>query len=515
MTANAIQRIIIAGGGSSGWMTAALLRKELPKSIEICLVESEDIPIIGVGEATLPTIRHFNDRIGLDEKAFVEFCQASFKLGIAFKGWGATDSRYFHAFGDFGVYSSQAHGHQIHYKLKALGLDVPLEDLSLATQMARHDRFFPPNPDPASLMSAYSYAYHFDAGLYARFMRQHCEQQGVVRRNARIKGARIDAQSGNLTCLVLDDGAELAADFFVDCTGFRALLIEGALSTGFDDWSRFLPANRAWAAPTAQASARSIAPYTQSQAHDIGWQWRIPLQHRMGNGCVFSSDFADDTRALDTFVNNLDGPLLADPRRLTFTTGRRDLIWNRNCVAIGLAAGFLEPLESTSIQLVQLGAITLIDLFPLDKDDAISRREYNKRMRGHYDAVRDFIIAHYHLNQRDDGELWRYCRGMAIPDSLAEKLAIYRHRGKVLIGPYEQFLTPSWVSLFAGQGLHPDHVDPIVAGIDMDSALRFCRDRQTRIDELVGKLPLHGDFIAKHCPAPAAPLTQDFSWPRF
>jgi tryptophan 7-halogenase len=503
MTPNPIKRILIAGGGSSGWMSAALLRKELPASIEIHLIESEDIPIIGVGEATIPTIRHFNDRIGLNEKAFVEFCQASFKLGIEFRGWGAQDSRYFHAFGDFGSYSPRVWGHQIHDKLRQAGQDVALDALSLPTRMAQQGRFFPPNPDPASLMSAYSYAYHFDASLYARFMRDHCEKAGVVRQVATIDTVRLDPDSGAIASLLLSDGTEVTADLFIDCTGFRALLIEGALKADFTDWSAWLPANRAWAAPTAHKPAPTLPPYTVSQAHDAGWQWRIPLQHRMGNGYVFSSDFADESKALDAFVQALDGAPLAEPRLLKFRTGHRDLMWHKNCVAIGLSAGFLEPLESTSIQLVQLGAITLIDLFPLDKDDAIARREYNKRMTGPYEAVRDFIIAHYHLNGRDDGELWRYCRAMAIPDSLMEKLAIYRQRGKVLIGPYEQFMTPSWVSILAGQGVHPEHVDPLVDGIAMDKALHFYRDRAGRIGDLVAKLPSHSAFIAEHCPSPS------------
>ncbi len=502
MTLNAIKRILIAGGGTSGWMTAALLRKALPRTVEILLVESEDIPIIGVGEATIPTIRHFNERIGLDEKAFIEFCQASFKLGIEFLGWGAADSRYFHAFGDFGAYSPTVYGHQVVYKLRAQGHKIALGDLSLPEQMARHGRFFPPNPNPASLMSAYSYAYHFDAALYARFMRDHCEKAGVVRRNARIETVRLDPHSGHIQSLGLGDGTEETADLFIDCTGFRALLIGEALKTPFDDWSRFLPANRAWAAPTGHTAA-AIAPYTVSQAHDIGWQWRIPLQHRMGNGCVFSSDFADEQAALDTFVRHLDGPPLADPRLLKFTTGRRPVSWHKNCVAIGLASGFLEPLESTSIQLVQLGAITLVDLFPLDREDPLSRDEYNKRMGGHYDAVRDFVIAHYHLNARDDGDLWRYTRAMEIPDSLAEKLKIYRHRGKVLIGPYEQFLTASWVSILAGQGCHPAHLDPLVDGVADADALRFVRERTDGIRDIVGKLPAHAAFIAEHCPAPS------------
>jgi len=502
MNSNTIKRIIIAGGGSSGWMTAALLRKELPKTVEICLIESEDIPIIGVGEATIPTIRHFNDRIGLDEKAFVEFCQASFKLGIEFKGWGSRDSHYFHAFGDFSTYSPRIYGHQIYYKLLARDINVRLDALSLPTQMAKQGRFFPPNPNPASLMSAYSYAYHFDAALYAQFMRDHCEKAGVVRKNARIDGVNLDPHTGCIESLTLDDGTREAADFFIDCTGFRALLIEGALKTGFVDWSRFLPANRAWAAPTDHAPDQPLAPYTVSQALDIGWQWRIPLQHRMGNGLVFSSDFADESAALDAFVQNLDGQPTADPRLLKFTTGRRQLTWNKNCVSIGLASGFLEPLESTSIHLVQLGALTLVDLFPLDKDDAISRQEYNKRMAGHYEAVRDFIIAHYHLNARDDGALWRYCRAMDIPETLTEKLAMYRHRGKVLISPYEQFMMPSWVSILSGQDVHPDHIDPLVDAIDTDDAVKFFWEKAGGIRDIVNKLPGHSAFIAEHCPSP-------------
>jgi len=496
--AEPVRKIIIAGGGTAGWMSAAALVAGLGKTVEILLIESEDIGTIGVGEATIPTMRVFNDHIGVDESEFIRATEATFKLGIEFRDWGHAGNRYFHPFGDYGALHEGISAHQIWRRLKAAGDDTPLEAYSLATQMAYANRFFPPNPDPRSPMHDYSYAFHFDASLYAKFLRGHSEARGVNRRNAKITGVNLNSDDGRIDSLTLDDGSVESADFFVDCTGFRGLLIGGALKVGYTDWSDYLPVDRAWAVPTDKGG--EFTPYTRSIAHAAGWQWRIPLQHRTGNGHVYSSRFMDDETARDILLANLDTAPLKEPMLIRFTTGHRNTFWEKNCICVGLSSGFLEPLESTSINFIQLGIIRLLELFPSCEIDPFLRTEYNARTLDAYEKVRDFIVLHYRLNSRDEA-LWRYCAEMPIPDDLSYKMELYRRRGEVILRKYDHFAEPSWVSIYHGQGMVAEAYDPLAGRIPLDTLRDLMRTRREDIRRVVSQLPSHADFIARHCPS--------------
>jgi tryptophan halogenase len=498
--AEPIRKIIIAGGGTAGWMTAAALKAGLGETVDILLIESEDIGTIGVGEATIPTIRLFNEHIGIDEASFIRATEATFKLGIEFQGWGHEGNRYFHPFGDYGGTHEGIAAHQIWRRLNLAGDPTPLEAYSVGTQMAYAGRFFPPNPDPRSPMHDYSYAFHFDAGLYARFLRQHCEQRGVRRLNAKIANVNLRGEDGYIESLTLDDGRVETADLFIDCTGFRALLLGEALGVPFVDWSHYLPVDRAWAVPTAKPASPAITPFTRSTAREAGWQWRIPLQHRTGNGHVFSSSYTSEHAALDTLMQNLDAAPLKDPMLIRFKTGHRQRFWEKNCVAVGLATGFLEPLESTSINFIQNAAIRLLELFPARDIDPYLRDEYNLRNQASYDYVRDFIIAHYCLNSRE-GELWRHCTNMPIPDDLEWKLELYKRRGEVLIRKFDHFHEPSWISIYHGHGLRAAAYDPLADRIPLETLSALMRKRREGIQRVVAQVPSHAEFIAQHCPS--------------
>lgn len=497
-----IRRIIIAGGGTAGWITAAALRTGLGAHVEILLIESEEIATIGVGEATIPTIRVFNEHVGIDELSFIRATEASFKLGIEFVGWGHEGNRYFHPFGDYGGTHEGIAAHQIWRRLNLAGDTTPLEAYSLGTQLAYAGRFFPPNPDPRSPMHDYSYAFHFDAGLYARFLRQHCEARGVKRLNAKITSVNLRPEDGYIDSLTLDHDRSEAADLFIDCTGFRALLLGEALGVPFIDWSHWLPVDRAFAVPTQRPASPHLTPFTRATAREAGWQWRIPLQHRTGNGHVFASAFTDEQTALDTLMQNLDAAPLKDPMPIRFKTGHRKVYWEKNCVAVGLSTGFLEPLESTSINFIQNSAVRLLELFPDKQIDPYLRDEYNLRNQGSYDYVRDFIIAHYCVNQRE-GELWRYCANMPLPDDLQWKMELYKRRGEVLVRKFDHFHEPSWISIWHGQGLRAAAYDPLADRLSLDALRDVMNKRRASIDGVVAKLPRHEDFIAQHCASEA------------
>ncbi|EGF93628.1 tryptophan halogenase [Asticcacaulis biprosthecium C19] len=496
-----IRKIVIAGGGTAGWMCAAALRTGVPAEVEITLVESEDIGIIGVGEATIPTIRDFNELIGLEEGDFVRRTEATFKLGIDFVGWGTKENRYFHGFGDFGAVHQGLEPHQMWRRLKAAGDPASLFDWSMPTQLAYAGKFFPPNPNPKSALRDYTYAFHFDASLYAAYLRELCEKRGVKRINARIANVGTNAETGFLTGLALDDGRFVDGDFFIDCTGFRGLLIEGALKAGYTDWSHWLPVDRAWAVPCARSG--TLTPYTSAMAHEAGWQWRIPLQHRTGNGHVFSSRFMDEQAAADVLLQNLDGKALKDPMLVRFLTGHRNRFWAKNCICAGLASGFLEPLESTSINLIQTAVVRFLEHYPDKGPSPVLEAEYNRKMQLSYERVRDFIILHYVLQSRDDGELWRYTRNMAMPDTLAYKIELFRARGIPLLYDYDHFHQPSWISVFVGQGLIPESYDPLVDRLPLDQVQSLMRQRREQIAAVAAKLPAHEDFIRAHCPSPS------------
>ncbi|MFN3312961.1 MAG: tryptophan halogenase family protein, partial [Hyphomonas sp.] len=456
-----IRKILIAGGGTAGWMTAAVLSKLLKNDYaEIVLVESEEIGTVGVGEATIPQIGTFNRTLGIDENEFVKATQGSFKLGIEFVDWGAKGERYIHPFGGYGIDMEGVSFHAFFQKHHGqdYGPSTP-EQYCLQAVAARQNKFMRPIKAGNSPLSKIAYAFHFDAGLYARFLRGQSEARGVVRHEGKIADVALDAETGHIRHVQLTDGRIFEADLFVDCTGFRGLLIEQALNAGYNDWSHWLPCDRAVAVPCESASR--LTPYTRSTAREAGWQWRIPLQHRTGNGHVWSSQFTTEERATEILMSNLDGKPLAAPRHLKFVTGHRRQFWVKNCVAIGLAAGFIEPLESTSIHLIQSGVAKLLQMFPSRGFSQPDIDRYNRITTFEYERIRDFIILHYHLTRRDDTEFWNYTRNMAIPDYLADKMALFESHGRIFRENDELFNDTSWFAVMIGQGLRPRDYDPV------------------------------------------------------
>ena len=493
-----IRRVAIVGGGSAGWMAAAALANALQHGVAIDLIESDDIGTVGVGEATIPPIRLFNHGLGIDENDFLAFTNGSFKLGIEFVDWARLGNRYFHPFGSFGVDFDAVTLHQHWLRQRAGGDTTPLGDYSMAWAAAKACRFDRPSPDRRLVQSTYDYAYHFDAGRYALYLRRYAEQRGVVRHEGIVARVEQHAETGLVEAVTLADGRRIDADLFIDCSGFRGLLIEGALATGYEDWTHWLPCDRAVAVPCAGGGA--FAPYTRSTAREAGWQWRIPLQHRTGNGYVYSSRYIDDDAARATLLANLDGAALAEPRLLRFTTGRRKRFWNRNVVAIGLASGFMEPLESTSLHLIQSGITRLLALWP-DRDFAPAVTcEYNRLTTHEYERVRDFIILHYHATTRDDAPLWRDMAAMRIPDTLAYKLEHFRGAGRVVADGHELFANASWLAVYLGQDVFPARYDPLADSRSTDAA-RLLAGLKRVIGEAAAAMPAHRDYIDRHCRA--------------
>ncbi|GGF66665.1 tryptophan halogenase family protein [Alteromonas lipolytica] len=461
-----IQKIVIVGGGSAGWMTAASLSNVLKGKCDITLIESDEIGIVGVGEATIPPIRVFNQTLGISEAEFLQRTNGTFKLGIEFVNWGSNGSRYFHPFGTYGRQFDTVSMH--HYWLSAhqQGQAKPLDEYAMAWHLARKGKFIHPSGDPKNVLSTFEYAYHFDAGLYVKFLRDYAEQRGVKRIEGKISHASKNKDTGFISSVSLENGQVIDGEFFIDCSGFRGLLIEQALHTGYETWSEWLPCDRAWAVPTA--SNADPIPYTRSTAHTAGWQWRIPLQNRVGNGHVFSSAFISEEHARQQLLDNLDSDTLAEPRLIKFVTGRRKRFWNKNVVAIGLASGFIEPLESTSIHLIQAGIAKLLALFPDKSFNQRSIDEYNRIAIAEVERIRDFIILHYKLMERRDTEMWRYCADMDVPDELAEKIAHFREFGRITKGEMDLFGNTSWLAVHIGQGNTPQRTDPLVHYSDAD-----------------------------------------------
>ena len=493
--------IVIAGGGTAGWMTAAALGHFLDSGYRIRLVESEEIGTVGVGEATIPQIRLFNQALGLDEDAFLRATQGTFKLGIEFSGWTRPGERYMHAFGaigrDVGLIAFQ------HYWLRArsLGLAGPLADYSVNEIAARLGRMHRGNPLTAKTVPDAPYAFHFDAGLYAAYLRRFAEARGVERIEGKIAGVERDGESGDVARLRMTGSDAIDGDLFIDCSGFRGLLIEGALATGYDDWTHWLPCDRAVAVPCVNGG--ELSPYTRATAHGAGWQWRIPLQHRTGNGRVYCSSMVSDDEIAAGLMANLDGAPLAEPRMLKFTTGKRRKAWNRNVVAIGLAGGFMEPLESTSIHLIQSAVSRLFKLLPGRTVAPALRDEFNRQTDFEYERIRDFLILHYWANQRDE-PFWQQCRAMALPDTLAAKIELFRETGQIVREHEELFTEVGWLQVLAGQGVmaqgwHPlaDQISPADLGEYMATLTALYR-REAEA------WPGHAEFIARHCAAPPA-----------
>ena len=506
MSQQPIRNIVIVGGGTAGWMTAAALARMLPRGLaRIRLVESEAIGTVGVGEATIPAIHDFNRRVGLDEKDFMARTNATFKLGIEFVDWGRIGDAYLHPFGTYGRDLNGVSFHHYWLRERAAGSKVPFEHYSLPWLAAKRGRFdYPSDPSDnrQSVYSTYSYAFHFDASLYARYLRGIAEELGVERIEGRILEAELRADDGYIQHVVLEDGSRLGGELFIDCSGFHGLLIEQALQTGYVDWREWLPCDRAFAVASDHAeSGNGPDPYTRATARDAGWQWRIPLQHRMGNGHVFSSEYTDEERAAQTLLDNLEGEAHGDPRLLKFVPGKRKRMWRRNCIAIGLSGGFLEPLESTSIFLIQAAIMKLIERFPDAAMPAVVRDAYNDDMDRMFDEVRNFIILHYKQTARDDSDFWRYCANMPIPEELAHRMRVFAERGVAAHRAGELFIETNWIAVYLGQHLVPQNVDPRVDCLDAGETRRTLRDMREHLARAADALPTHADTIRKHCAA--------------
>ena len=497
-----IRSIAIIGGGSAGWMAAAALSKMFGRTIAITLIESEAIGLIGVGEATVPHLSAFNRLLEIDEAEFVRRTQGSFKLGIQFDDWGRIGDSYVHGFGTIGRDLGMLPFHQYWLKARAMGRAGDIGRYSLNTVAAPLGKFMAPPRDapPNSPLAEIAYAYHFDAVLYARFLRGRAEAQGVRRIEGKVVAVHREPARGFVESVQLESGDRIGADLFLDCTGFRALLIGDALGVGFDDWTQWLPCDRALAVPCEKVAPP--APYTRATARPAGWQWRIPLQHRTGNGHVYSSTFTSDDRAAELLLANLDGRPLADPKPLRFTSGKRRKLWDRNVIALGLAGGFLEPLESTAIYLIQAGINRLMQLFPQADCAEALQTAYNAQSAFEYERIRDFLILHYHVTRRDDSDFWNHLRTMAIPDSLRATIDLFAANGQFFRTGTEMFALTSWVQVMLGQGLVPRGHHPAVDWVAPADAQALVDHVEKVIASNVALMPAHDQFIARCCAAP-------------
>lgn len=489
-----VRDIVIVGGGTAGWMTAAALAKVLGTcEYRITLVESDEIGTVGVGEATIPHIALFNTLLGIDEDAFVRETHATFKLGIEFVDWRRRGHRYMHHFGLFGA-DMNGIGFS-HYWLRASrdGGAPDSRAFSAEAEAAYAGRFARTPGTGSPTIPKIHYAFQFDAGLYAAYLRRYAEARGVTRVEGRVGAIDQHPETGFIRAVGLNHGRSVAGDFFIDCSGFRGLLIEGALQAGYEDWSHWLPANRAWAVPCVRTE--DPIPFTRATAREAGWQWRIPLQHRTGNGYVFSDAFITEDEARATLLSNLDGAPAAEPRLLNFVTGRRKRVWVKNCIALGLSSGFLEPLESTSIHLVQAAIAKMLAMFP-DRDfDRVTIDRFNSESAALTESIRDFLIAHYKVTERSDTPFWNYCRTMCVPDTLLVKLDQFRRRGEVMAGNHELFKEVNWFAVLHGQGIEPASYHPIADAISKTDLHLRMRQIRSAIEMRVSELPSHGTFL--------------------
>ena len=501
MSDTRIKRVVIVGGGTAGWMAAALLVKAMEPLLEIRLIESDDIGPVGVGEATIPQIRLVNQFMGFDEDAMMKASQATFKLGIQLNDWGRIGDSYMHAFGDIGL----PHGLLgfYHYWLRSRDRKAAksLWAYSLNNEMAVSGRFARLQKVGSSPLAGVNYAYQFDAGRYAKFLRNAIKDQGVQHTEGKVVDVRLRSEDGFIESVVLESGENIAGDLFLDCSGFRAILIEGALQTGYENWQHWLPCDRAMVVPSARIDP--IRPYTQANARPAGWQWRIPLQHRSGNGHVYCSEFMSDDEATLLLLKNLESEALDEPRGLRFTTGIRRQAWNRNCIALGLSSGFVEPLESTGVHVAQSGISRLLAMFPDRNFDPAVIAEYNRQSRFEYERIRDFLILHYKATERDDTPFWRHCAGMNIPASLQRKIDLFRDSGLIFRDSEELFTEGSWLQVLLGQSIEPAHHHLLADALPADQLDEFLANIRTLISRAVPTLPSHAQFIAEHCKAEA------------
>jgi tryptophan 7-halogenase len=502
MNDNRIKKVVIVGGGTAGWMSASALAKVMGPQIQIELIESDEIGIVGVGEATIPQIKLFNNTLGLDENEYMRKTQATFKLGIEFVNWRRVGHRYIHSFGvvggrDLGIVPF--YHYWIRQHLQDPEADIGDYDLNVVA--SRRGKFMRSIDAPNSPLSVIGHAFHFDAGLYAKFLRGYSEGLGVKRTEGKVVSVQQHPETGFIQSVTLESGQVIEGELFVDCSGFRGLLIEQTLKTGYDDWRHWLPCDSAFAVPCE--SFGSPTPYTRSTAREAGWQWRIPLQHRIGNGYVHCSQFISQDDARDTLLKNLDGKVLAEPRLLKFVTGRRKQFWNKNVVAVGLASGFMEPLESTSIHLIQSSISRLLQFFP-DKEFAqVDIDEYNKQSHFEFERIRDFLILHYIATEREDSEFWKYCRHMSIPDTLQQKIDLFRSSSRIFRENSEMFAEPSWLQVMLGQGIRPNDYHPMADNLNEKEIAEFLANVKGVIDRSADLMPQHEQFIAKHCSAAA------------
>ena len=483
-----IQQIVILGGGTAGWMSAAALSRALRGSgRRITLVESDEIGTIGVGEATIPTIHWFNQIVGLDEAEFIRETKATYKLGVQFAGWNGDDTAYLHPFGTFGPPGDGVMFLHRLIRARLAGMAAATGDFSLTTQAARAGRFDKPVGDPRSMRSTLGYAYHFDAGLYARYLRRHAEALGVVRIEGKVARVDQDPESGCITRLVTERGDEVAGQLFIDCSGLRGLLIEQTLGAGFEDWTAWLPCDRAWAAPSSVET--EVIPYTRATAAEAGWRWRIPLQHRTGNGYVYSSRFQDDEAARQSLLDALGEEPIAEPRLIRFLPGKRKRAWVKNVIAIGLSSGFLEPLESTSIHLIQSGIAKLLALFPRRGDDPLVAEQFDRVFGQEMLDVRDFLVLHYKMTNGRDEPLWRYCQDMPIPDTLAYRIDQFRASGRLVLSSDELFRDASWFAVMDGQGIRPTDYNPMIETLSETDNRRHVEAVRAAIAQAAAQLP--------------------------
>jgi len=482
-----INRVVIAGGGTAGWMAAAALSRLVGRQLEVTLVESEEIGTVGVGEATIPTLLTMNRLLQIPEPDFIKATSGTFKLGIRFENWLYEGHDYIHSFGDTGK-GCWAGGFQ-HFWKKGQQQGLAEEYGAYCTELraAVENKF--------GILSEHklNYAYHLDATAYGQYLRRLAEANGTQRIEGQIAHVSVSESTGFIDYLQLKDGQQVAGDLFIDCTGFRALLIEDALRTGFDDWSHWLPCNRAWAVQTELTG--EPVPYTRAIAHDSGWRWRIPLQHRVGNGLVYCSDYLDDDAARERLLSLVDGTPIIDPRPIRFTTGQRRQYWNKNCIALGLSSGFIEPLESTSIHFIQNGIMWLLLMFPDSAMSQASVDEYNDKLRGEAERIRDFIVLHYFANQRTGEPFWDMCRDLPIPESLRQRMALFKETGRVFKPQDDVFSENSWVQVMMGQGLIPESYHNVVDSMSNEQLQQFLGDIQRGVERTVAALPNHGAFV--------------------
>ena len=501
----AIEKIVIVGGGTAGWMAAAALsRLRKGRELSITLVESEAIGTVGVGEATIPPFVDFQRLLEIDEAEMLAAVQGSFKLGIQFVNWGKLGDSYIHPFGNYGYEIGGLSFHHIWHHQRSQGDNRPIQVFNAETMAAFFGKFAKTDDMRRDDLPPINYAYHINATAYAGFLRKYAEKRGVVRQEGKVEDVQLDAESGFVSSIKLESGQVIEGDLFVDCSGFRGLLIEQALETGYEEWTHWLPCNRAVALPCNRDDGSPAPPFTKATAHAAGWQWQVPLQTRNGNGHVYCDSFMDADEATDILVKNIAGKPTADPNHLRFVTGRRKKFWNRNVVAIGLAAGFMEPLESTSIHLINTGINKLVALLSLDGVNEAQQQSFNRLTAKEYERIRDFLILHYNATTRDDSEFWNYCRTMSVPDSLTEKIELFKMNGQIFREDDELFTETSWAAVMMGQGIAMQGHNAMAATLDQAETKKELDEIEASIRFLVQHMPGHGEYLARYCPTTAA-----------